>query len=353
MRLVFTGLRFTNGENQVIATAPTASLTFDAAQRLPGHAPADLDHDRAADHRSRHRPRRRHAAPHLHEFRARSRRARRLTLLIEQLLAEPNYNSLIGQLDTVLIEQAKLTLRDVKTGLTWIAPSARGPPQARRGGRQHRGRSRGSPAAGEPIDVSLSGVYTRDRSRVLARRHCRRPQALDVGRPVARCGAAARPRHRAVRPAAHRGDGQGDVRNVAIDVTGGNGRVTLPGVLPAAHQVKSVNARATVDAATHTAKIERIDIDFGATKVLVTGTGDEDAGRPGLRRPRRGEAHPGRSPGRLLAARIRAGRPAVGAGQSQQRRDRRRRRVRAERAGQRPGRRSRSIAWSACSTIAA
>ena len=69
------------------------------------------------------------------------------------------------------------------------------------------------------------------------------------------------------------GDGKGDVRNVAIDVTGGNGRVTLPGVLPAAHQVKSVSARATVDAATHTIKVERIDFDFGAAKVLVTGTG--------------------------------------------------------------------------------
>ena len=69
------------------------------------------------------------------------------------------------------------------------------------------------------------------------------------------------------------GDGKGDVRNVAIDVTGGNGRVTLPGVLPASHQVKSVNARATVDAATHTVKIERIDLDFGAAKILVTGTG--------------------------------------------------------------------------------
>ena len=100
-------------------------------------------------------------------------------------------------------------------------------------------------------------------------------------------------------------DGQGDVRSVEIDVTGGNGTVTLPGVLPASHQVKSVNARATVDAATHTAKIERIDIDFGAAKVLDHRHRREEAGRAGLRRPGRGAAHPGRSPGRLLAAGIR------------------------------------------------
>ena len=61
-------------------------------------------------------------------------------------------------------------------------------------------------------------------------------------------------------------DGHGDVRSIEVDVSGGNGMVTLPGILPAAHRVKSVNARATVDAATHTAKIERVDIDFGATE---------------------------------------------------------------------------------------
>ena len=68
MRLVFTGLRFTNGQNQVIATAPKRCAHLRSAQRLPGHAPADLDHHRAADHRGRDRPRRRHDAPHLRQF---------------------------------------------------------------------------------------------------------------------------------------------------------------------------------------------------------------------------------------------------------------------------------------------
>src|SRR4029077_16433281 len=44
-------------------------------------------------------------------------------------------------------------------------------------------------------------------------------------------------------------------------------------VLPATHQVKSVSARATVEAATHTVKVESIDLDFGAATILVTGTG--------------------------------------------------------------------------------
>ena len=36
MRLVFNGLRFINSEHQVIATVPTASLTFDARNVLQG-----------------------------------------------------------------------------------------------------------------------------------------------------------------------------------------------------------------------------------------------------------------------------------------------------------------------------
>src|SRR4029450_2212689 len=60
-------------------------------------------------------------------------------------------------------------------------------------------------------------------------------------------------------------DGHGDVRSIEVDVVGGNGMVALPGVLPASHRVKSVNAHATMDAATHPAKIDRVDIDFGAT----------------------------------------------------------------------------------------
>ena len=53
--------------------------------------------------------------------------ARMLPCQDEQLMAEPNYHSLIGQLDMVLIEHAKVTIRDVKTGLTWTAPAARAP----------------------------------------------------------------------------------------------------------------------------------------------------------------------------------------------------------------------------------
>src|SRR5262249_49709431 len=86
-------------------------------------------------------------------------------ILIEQLLAEPNYQSLIGQLDMVRIEQARITIRDVKTGLTWVAPSAGAELKRDQAGVIISANARFT-GNGEPFDVGLHGVYTRDRSRI-------------------------------------------------------------------------------------------------------------------------------------------------------------------------------------------
>ena len=273
MRLVFNGLRFINGEHQVIATVPTASLTFDARNVLQGmFLPTSLTIE----------------APTIEADIAReggmlrrvftnsdaNSQGEGLVLLIEQLMAEPNYHSLIGQLDMILIERAKVTIRDLKTGLTWTAPSARA-----RLKRDAEGVNIGASAkltgdAGNWVDVSLSGVYTRDRSRISL------DAAVDGFKPSMLADlspdiALLRGVDIVLAGRLHiEADGHGEVRSIAVDITGGNGRVTLPGVLPASHAVKSVNARAVVDAATHIAKIERVDIDFGATKVSITGVGE-------------------------------------------------------------------------------
>jgi hypothetical protein len=288
MRLVFTGLRFTNGQNQVIATAPRASLTFDPRSVFQGMLlptsitierptiEAEIDRDGGMMRR-------------IFSDSSSQSQGEAVAILVEQLLAEPNYQSLIGQLDTVKIEQAKLTLRDTKTGITWAAPAARGELKRDATGVIISAEARFS-RGGDPIDVSLTGVYARDRSRfsVDANVDGLKPSMFADLSPDA---VLLRGLDIALSGRLHvDGNGRGDVRNVAIDVTGGNGRVTLPGVLPASHQVKSVNARATVDAATHTIKIERIDVDFGAAKILVTGTGTKTqegqlfAGRAEVRR---------------------------------------------------------------------
>lgn len=275
IRLVFTGLRFINTQNhQVIATIPSAALTFDARNVFQGMLlPTSIVIERPTIEAELDREggmlRRVFSDP------SQDSQGEALALLVEQLLAEPNYKSLIGQLDMIQIEQAKVTLRDVKTGLAWVAPAARA--QLRR---DEAGVSIGAQAKitgehGHVVDVALSGVYARDRSRIslVATVDGFRPSmvadlspdaALLRGVDVALSGRLQ-----------IQADGQGNVRRVAIDLAGGNGRVTLPGVLPASHAVKSVHARVTVDALTHTAKVERIDLDFGAAKVSVTGSGEK------------------------------------------------------------------------------
>jgi hypothetical protein len=288
MRLVFSGLRFINGENQVIATVPTAALTFDPrvvfqGMLLPNSVVIEKPVIEAEIDREGGMLRRIFSDP------SSQSQGQAVAILVEQLLAKANYESLIGQLDTVKIEQAKVTLRDVKTGLAWVAPAVRA-----QLGRDEKGVIISANARftgnGEPFDVTLAGVYTRDRSRISVEAMVDgiKPSmfadlspdaALLRGVDIALSG-------RLLVEA----DGTGDVHSVVIDVKGGNGRVTLPGVLPAAHAVKSVSARATIDAASHTAEIERIALNFGAASVLVTGTGRRTpegqtfAGRADIRR---------------------------------------------------------------------
>lgn len=273
MRLVFNGLRFINGEHQVIATVPTASLTFDARSVLQGmFLPTSLTIE----------------GPTIEADIAReggmlrrvftnadaNSQGEGLVLLIEQLMAEPNYNSLIGQLDMILIEHAKVTIRDVKTGLTWTAPGARARLSRNTEGVSIAASAKLTGDAGNWVDVSLSGVYTRDRSRVslAATVDGFKPSMLaDLSPDIALLRGVDITLSGRVQIEA---DGHGDVRSIEIDVSGGAGAVTLPGVLQATHRVKSVSARVTVDAATHMAKIDRVDVDFGATKVMITGAGE-------------------------------------------------------------------------------
>jgi len=276
MRLVFNGIRFVKDGRQVIATIPTASVTFDPRDVLRGmflpntvtiEAPtieADITRDGGMLRR-------------VFTSSDAESQGEALALLIEQLMAEPNYDSLIGQLDMILIERAKVTIRDVKTGLTWTAPAARGRLKRDAAGVSMAASARLTGDAGDWVDVSLSGVYARDRSRVVL------DAAVDGFKPSMLADlspdvALLRGMDIALSGRLHiEADGHGDVRSVAVDITGGNGRVALPGILPASHVVKSVNASATINAMTHTAKIDRVDIDFGATRVSITGAGERKA----------------------------------------------------------------------------
>lgn len=274
MKLVFAGMRFISTQsNEVIATAPAVSLTFDAHSVFRGmFLPTSITIEGPTIETSIDRDggmlRRIFADTHSQS------QSEAVAILVEQLFAEPNYHSLIGQLDTIQIERAKVTLRDVKTGLTWVAPSARASLKRDADGVRISAAARLTGEAGNWVDISLSGVYARDRSRI----------SLDVGvdgfKPsmlaeLSPDVALLRGVDIALSGRLHiEADGHGEVRRVDFDLTGRDGRVVLPGVLPASHAIKSLNARATMDAAAQTAKIERIEMDFGAARVSITGSGE-------------------------------------------------------------------------------
>lgn len=271
IRLAFTGLRFTNGQNQVIATAPEAALTFEPRSVVQGMLlPTSITISRPVIEADVAREG--GAFQRIFTSTEGGAQGEAISILVDQLLAEPNYKSLIGQLDSVVIERADVTIRDPKTGLSWNAPQASA--ELRRDAAGVSIAANGQFAGhGDPVDLSLSGVYTRDRSRIslVAKVSGFKPWifadlspdlAILRGVDLALSGRLQ-----------IEGTGSGELKTVAVDINGANGSVTLPGVLPVAHRVRSMDARFSIDNVAHTSKIDRVDFDFGAARVVVTGTG--------------------------------------------------------------------------------
>ena len=274
MKLVFTGVRFVNKQHEVIATAPSISMTFEArsvfqGMLLPTSITISGPTIEANFAREGGMLRRVFA-----DTGAQSQ-GEAVLLLVEQLFSEPNDRSLLGRLDRIQIEHAKVTLRDLKTGLTWHAPDARARLSRDKEGVSIAASARLTGEAGNGVDVNLSGVYARDRSRMslVAAIDGFKPSMLaDLSPDVA----VLRGVDIALAGRLYiEADGQGNVRGIEVEVTGGNGEVRLPGLLPGTQRVRSINARAVIDAATHTATIERADMEFGAAKVTITGAGEK------------------------------------------------------------------------------
>ncbi|HYD06733.1 MAG TPA: hypothetical protein VEC60_13455, partial [Reyranella sp.] len=273
MKLVFTGLNVFDEQKRQVASAPSVALSFDPRSAVRGRLlPTSIVVDRPTfeaditrDGGMLRRVLAKTDATSQGEF---------AELLIEQLLAEPNYHSVLGQLDTIEVTNARLSLRDVPTGIAWVAPTAQARLKRDEAGVAISINARFfSASTSEPIEVRLAGTYARDRSRVFfeAGLDGLKPSMLaDLspdtailrGLDIALSG---RLRVEAT--------GEGEVKTVAMEVTGGAGTVTLPGILPATHAVRSVSALAHVDAASHTARIDHIDVDLGTAKIAVTGTG--------------------------------------------------------------------------------
>lgn len=278
MRLAFAGLRFTDSKGQVLATAPMAALTFDPrgifqGKFLPTSVVVERPEIEADIAREGGIFKRVFTS---HEGGA---QGEAISILVDQLLAQPNYDSLLGQLDSVLVEKARITVRDLKTDMSWTAPSARVHLKRDAAGVAIDANAQFTGYLDNPVDVSLSGIYARDRSRVSieARIDGIKPMAFaDLSPDVALLRGVDIVLSGRLQVDA---TGEGEIRSVAVDITGGNGRITLPGVLPATHTVKAISARFAIDAVGHSAAIDHIALDFGATRISVSGSGTRTADR--------------------------------------------------------------------------
>ncbi len=273
VHLVFKGLHVTDMDKRELATAPNVALSFSPRSVILGHLyptaivveqptlDADIDRQGGMLHRV------------LGKTDSGSQ-GEVVELLLEQLLAEPNYHTLLGQLDTVTVERAHVALRDVPSGIVWTAPAVHASLKRDISGVIINAEARFSRgAAGEPIDVSLSGTYARDRSRIAveARVDGLKPLMFaDFSPDVAILRGVDIALSAKLNIDA---SGGGEIHKVRMEVTGGRGTLSLPGILPAVHTVKSVSALGLIDTAKHVAKIEHVDIDLGATKLSMSGVG--------------------------------------------------------------------------------
>jgi hypothetical protein len=273
MRLVLTGLHLMDATNHELASAPGIAVAFDSRSVVNGRLRPvsivvnrpNLEADIARE------------GGMLQRVLARSdpdSQAEVVDLLIEQLLSEHNDHSVLGQLNTIDVVHARVSLRDVPSGIVWLAPDVHAQLNRDAAGVKISAKATFlGPKSGEPIEVSLDGTYSRDRSRISfeAAIDGMKPSMLADLSPDATLlrgldiALSGRLKVEA--------NGSGEVRTVSMEVTAGAGTITLPGVLPVTHKVRSVNALAHVDAAAHTAKIDHIDVDLGVAKIAVTGTG--------------------------------------------------------------------------------
>jgi hypothetical protein len=273
MRLVFTGLHVIDVHRREIATAPSVALSFEPRSVVLGHLlptavvvnRPTLDADIAREGGMLRRVLASADSGSQGEF---------FDLLIEQLLAEHNHHSMLGQLDTVEVTNARISLRDVPSGLVWIAPAAQARLKRDTAGVAITAQAQFiSATTREPIEVRLSGTYSRDRSRIFME------VGLDGMKPSMLADLSSDALILRGLDIALSGNlrieatGGGEIKTVAMEVTAGAGTITLPGVLPASHKVRSVNALAHIDVESHSARIDHIEVDLGAARIAITGTG--------------------------------------------------------------------------------
>lgn len=273
MRLVLHGLHAVDHEGRVIVAAPSVALAFDPRSVFSGSfAPTAITVERPVFNVELSRTGL--LARAFSNTKEAGSQGEGVQLLVDQLLAEPNRNQILGELDTVLIEQARVIVRDAENAVIWTAPSAKAMLKRDATGVRIVADARFD-GAGGPVKIGLTGIYARDRSRISLEATVdglQPPLFVEMSPALAVLKGIDIALSGRVRVEA---SGSGDISNVAVDLSGQNGFLTLPGILPAVHPVRSVQARASLDVAARTAKVERFDAELGEAVLSLSGDGVE------------------------------------------------------------------------------
>ncbi len=273
MRLVLHGLHAVDHEGRVMAAAPSVALTFDPRSVFRGSlSPTAITVERAVFNIELSR-----AGTLARIFSNTAETGSEsgvVPLLVEQLLADTNSSQILGELDTVLIEQARVTVRDAANAVVWTAPAAKAMLKRDASGVRIVADAHFD-GTGGPINIGLTGIYARDRSHISVEATVdglKPPLFVEMSPALAILRGVDIALSGRVRVEAN---GSGDIRTIAVDLGGQSGSLTLPGILPAVHVVRSVQARASLDAAARTAKVERFDVDLGEAALSLSGDGIE------------------------------------------------------------------------------
>ena len=123
MKLVLHGLQAVDHSGRVLVAAPSVALAFDPRNVFSGSlAPTTITVERPEFNIEMSR-----AGLLARIFSNASEAGSQgeiIQLLVDQLLAEPNGSQILGRLDTVLIERARVTVRDAANTVVWTAPAA-------------------------------------------------------------------------------------------------------------------------------------------------------------------------------------------------------------------------------------
>jgi len=196
--------------------------------------------------------------------------ARFLPVLVEQLLKEPNDADVFGRLNEVRINSARLRIDDRTTGFIWEAPAAAAVMLRDEVGVLVRARTE-LQAGDQTATMDFSSVYSRNREKIQAR------LSVTNLRPSLFSGASKELATLALLDLPMNGrleldaSGEGLIRSIRVDLQGGAGLVSVPGLFAQPKSVTGAALRVVAFPAQRVLQVEKFDVGFDGPTLSVVG----------------------------------------------------------------------------------